>query len=620
MPVEDRFDSIYQFIRKGVAMAATKFTEFFEKQNKVLGHPSALYTLFFTEMWERFSYYGMRVIFVLFLITGLDATVIDQVTGNEIANPGWGWTKKEAMLLYALYTGLVYFAPIIGGVIADKILGNRVAVLIGGLVMAGGHLCMGLGDIHALDAFKEVAMYMGLGLLIVGNGFFKPNISSMVGQLYADDVKKDGAYTIFYMGINAGAFLGITLCGYIGEKFSWTYGFGLATIFMLAGSFQFMFAKKLFGGLGDKPVHSKDATAEIFADNKSNQKNQRLLTWVGIGAALAVGVWLAGKGITGLHKTDSTLSIINTILMPSFIIGAVTAIIGFIMSDPKLTKVEFQRIIAILIFTLFTIVFFWAFEQAGGSMTIFAKDYTNRVISGQSALLFKIINSLIHLGAMGMITFVLYKLFVASFNEIPISSLILGFLFAGVWCLIGWVLYREFTVDTNEVTASWFQILNSFFIITFAPLFTKVWDTGFLKAGPHKYALGLILMGVGFSALAMGASGIEVGAKTASVSMIWLIIAYFFHTLGELSLSPVGLTYVSKLAPTRMISLMFGVFFIAYFIASWLAGMTGSVMDGIVAEKGISYFFWIFAIIPFASAFLLVLAKGPITKLMNGIE
>ncbi len=598
-------------------MAISKFSDFFDKQNKVLGHPSALYTLFFTEMWERFSYYGMRAILVLFLITSLDATVIDAITGDTIANPGWGWTRKEAMLLYALYTGLVYCAPLLGGVIADKILGYRSAVLIGGLTMAAGHLCMGLGDLSFMHSVKELTMYGGLGLLIIGNGFFKPNISSMVGQMYSDEVKKDGAYTIFYMGINAGAFLGIALCGYLGEKFGFPYGFGLATVFMLAGSFQFMFAKSLFGGLGAKPEKTVK-TAE--SEKAKASSSSRLVTWSIVGVVLGVIVWLLGAQIEGLQNTETTLSTINTVLMPSFIMGVVAFVIGYVMTDPSLTKVEFQRLIAILIFTSFTIVFFWAFEQAGGSMTIFAKDYTNRVLSGSAAQVFRVINTVLHLGAMGMVTFVLYLLCKATWKQIPVSNIILLGLFATVWALVIWMLMREFSVETNEITSSWFQILNSFFIITFAPLFTRVWDSGFLRAGPYKFAFGLVLLGVGFACLAVGASDIPVGAKTASVSMVWLILAYFFHTLGELSLSPVGLTYVSKLAPVRMLGLMFGVFFIAYFVSSWLAGMTGSYIDPIVENKGISYFFWVFAIIPWFCALFLIGGKGKITQLMNGID
>ena len=208
-------------------------------QRTILGHPSGLFTLFFTEMWERFSYYGMRAILVLFLISSID-------------NEGWGWDRAEALELYALYTGLVYVTPIFGGLIADRLTGYRKAIVAGAFLMTLGHAAM------ALEVFYDFYLYIGLALLILGNGLFKPNISSIVGQMYKDEGKlKDGAYTIFYMGINAGAFLGILLCGYIGENVNWHYGFGLAGIFMLFGMLQFHFGQNIFGDVGLSPKDSE---------------------------------------------------------------------------------------------------------------------------------------------------------------------------------------------------------------------------------------------------------------------------------------------------------------------------------------------------------------------------
>ena len=205
-------------------------------QKTIFDHPSGLFVLFFTEMWERFSYYGMRAILVLFLT-------------SSIMNEGWGWERDDALVLYGWYTGLVYFTPLIGGIIADKFLGYRNATVIGALIMALGHGSM------ALEFFSDSFFFLGIGLLIIGNGFFKPNISSIVGQLYKDnDVRKDGAYTIFYMGINCGAFLGILLCGYLGETIGWHWGLGLAGIFMFFGMLQFYFAQSIFGSIGLKPV------------------------------------------------------------------------------------------------------------------------------------------------------------------------------------------------------------------------------------------------------------------------------------------------------------------------------------------------------------------------------
>ncbi len=209
-------------------------------QKTVLGHPSGLFVLFFTEMWERFSYYGMRALLVLFLVASL-------------MEEGWGWERAEALVLYGWYTGLVYVTPILGGLIADKLTGYRNAVIIGAFLMTLGHAAM------ALEVFSDPFFYLGLGLLIIGNGLFKPNISSMVGQLYKNQGKeKDAGYTIFYMGINAGAFLGILLCGYIGESVGWHYGFGLAGVFMFFGMLQFYFAQKIFGRIGLSPKGTQD--------------------------------------------------------------------------------------------------------------------------------------------------------------------------------------------------------------------------------------------------------------------------------------------------------------------------------------------------------------------------
>jgi len=573
---------------------------FFEAQKKILGHPSALFILFFTEMWERFSYYGMRALLVLFLVASL-------------TDGGYGWERSDALGLYALYTGLVYFTPLFGGIIADKFLGYRRAVVIGAFVMALGHLFM------ALEI--PIFFYLGLTALILGNGLFKPNISSIVGQLYTDEAKKDAAYTIFYMGINAGAFLGILLCGYIGETVGWSYGFGLAMLFMIAGAVQFWLSGKMFGTVGLKPENDGIADVGVADTNPVTASNSKRFTTSGI-IALVVGVavYFLGSMIPEFHNSDSTLSMVNTIFMPSIILGAFTGIISFIVTDPGLDKIERDRVWVIVILTFFTIFFWWAFEQAGGSMTIFASDYTSRDLAGGSAMTFKIFNTLLTIVPLIVITWVLSKLFQATFKDVGVASIVLGLSFVIIWAIVIWMLYTQFQSAETEVPASWFGILNSFFIIAFAPLFSKFWDLKIIRSGPIKFALGLALLATGFAILAWGSAGIEQGAKTASVSMMWLILAYLFHTLGELCLSPVGLSYVSKLAPLRLIGLMFGVFFIANFIANFAGGITGSYIDKIVESSSMSTFFLIFTVVPGAAALVLVLLNGTLKKMMHGIE
>ncbi|WP_340199884.1 oligopeptide:H+ symporter [Ascidiimonas sp. W6] len=518
-------------------------------QRTVLGHPSGLFVLFFTEMWERFSYYGMRALLVLFLT-------------KSILEGGWNWERADATLLYGWYIGLVYLTPIIGGFIADKFLGFRNAVVLGALIMTLGHASM------ALELFSEVFFYSGLVLLILGNGLFKPNISSIVGQLYKNNGKeKDAGYTIFYMGINAGAFLGILLCGYIGEKVGWHYGFGLAGIFMFFGMLQFFYAQKIFGNIGLSPKNQPE-----LDDAVEDQ----------------------------VEKVQEDLSAVA--------------------KQAEKSKIDRDRIIVISIFALFTTFFWWAFEQAGGSMTIFASDYTDRALEGSAATTFKTVNAIITIVPLLVITWVLIKLFTQTFKSYGLSNTWLGISFLIIWGIVIWMLFREFSSNQTEVAASWFSVLNSLFIIIFAPLFSKMWQSRFNPSGPIKFALGLILVGVGFAALAYGASTIPQGAKTASVSMLWLVLAYLFHTLGELCLSPVGLSYVSKLAPLRLVGMMFGIWFISNFLAGVIGGWTASYMDPILEDYGLSTFFLIFTLIPIGMGFVMIAISPIIRKMMHGIR
>lgn len=511
------------------------------------GHPPSLFILFFTEMWERFSYYGMRALLVLFLI-------------SSITDGGWGWERKEALQLYGIYTGLVYLTPIFGGLIADKLIGFRKAVMLGALIMTIGHTCM---------AFESPTFfYMGLGCLIIGNGLFKPNISSIVGQLYTfHPEKKDAAYTIFYMGINAGAFLGILLCGYIGEKISWSYGFGLAGIFMLLGLLQFSFAQKIFGRIGLSPKETTTFDDAAAAEELKNINPKQVIPELE-------------------HVT------------------------------PKVAR---DRVIVISVFAFFTIFFWWAFEQAGGSMTVFAESYTDRSLSGGSAISFKIANTLLTIVPMIILTIVLLNLFRKTFKKYALSNIFLASSFVIIWGIVIWMLVREFKADATEVPASWFGILNSFFIIAFAPLFSKMWESRYNPSGPVKFAMGLILLGIGFAILAYGGYTIPQGAKTASVGMIWLILAYLFHTLGELCISPVGLSYVSKLAPVKLVGLMFGIWFIANFIANYTAGLTGSFIDEITTKYSLSIFFLIFTFIPILAGLIMLALNNTLKKKMHGI-
>ena len=407
-------------------------------QKELFGHPVGLYVLFFTEMWERFSYYGMRAILVLYLVA--------QTQGD---NAGLGWTNGEALALYGWYTMLVYVASIPGGWIADQFLGQKKSVLYGGILLVAG---------HSILAIEEMwAFYTGLGLIIAGVGMLKPNISTMVGGLYRQgDIRRDKGFTIFYIGINVGAFLSSIIVGYVGEVHGWHYGFGLAGIGMALGLLQYLLGQKHLAHVGNFLGSSQD-----LAEKEAMKK--------------------------------------------------------------PLTKIEKDRIVVLFISFLLVIVFWGAFEQAGGLMNIYAAEKTNRM-------------------------------------------------------LMGW-----------EVPASWFQSLNAMFIIFLGTLVAGYWARRKLKGkvstSLFKMILGLIIMGTGFFFMTAAAAEFNTnGAIENGVggsAMYWLVLAYLFHTVGELCISPVALSYITKLAPLKYASLMMGVYFAMTGFGNKLAGLLGEASESL---------------------------------------
>ncbi|MCG7490353.1 peptide MFS transporter [Vibrio sp. Of14-4] len=440
---------------------------------QILGHPRGLFLLFGTELWERFSYYGMRAILVLYLT---DKTI----------NGGLGWTTKDALDLYGIYTGLVYITPLIGGWLADNYLGQRRSILIGGALMAIGQFTLAL-PAEMIGMSTLHSFYLGLALLIAGNGLFKPNISTMVGDLYQEgDNRRDGAFTIFYMGINLGALLAGIIVGSVTGEFGWKSGFVVAGIGMVISLvMQMGLAQSWLGDIGMEPSAKRE-----LASKKSYRKE-------------------------------------------------------------PMTKEEFDRIKVILVMSVFTIVFWAGFEQAGGLMNIYTQQYTDRMIGG------------------------------------------------------------------FEVPAAWFQSLNPFFIITLAPILAVLW----VKLGkrepnsPVKFALAMFFLALGF--LCMVGAVMEQGGDTSvKTSMLWLVGAFFFHTLGELCLSPIGLSLVTKLAPLRLASLMMGAWFGCTAIANYVAGYVGSH----VGELGAMAIFSGIAVTAIVSGVILLLFSNTLVRWMHGAE
>lgn len=506
-----------------------------------VGHPKGLYVLFATEMWERFNYYGMRAILVLFLTKAL------------------AFDKAFASSLYGSYTSLVYLTPLIGGFVADRYWGNRRSIIIGGLLMAlGEFLLFGCASLYnTSQQLSTFLFFSGLGFMITGNGFFKPNISSMVGQLYPDgDRRIDAAYTIFYMGINVGGALGPAICGAVGETgdpsdFKWS--FLAAGIAMLLSVIVFRWLKDFYirrpdgSPLGMPPAGAKEGKAVL----------------------VYIGLFIMSAAMIGMLYIDAKVFPFITYLL----LIAVAVIIYLVFSDKSLTKLEKKKVMVIFIVSFFVIFFWSAFEQAGASLTFFADEQTNRVLNWNIPVW------LVSAVSAGLV-YLLYKAYAGARknlqNDPPgVRYIIYGLLAACTAYLlyvnIGFFVKGQSSIFLDEVPASTFQSLNSIFVVIFAPVFAALW----LKLGryepssPTKMAIGLMLLAIGYLVIAFGVRDVAPGIK---VTMMYLIGMYALHTWGELCLSPIGLALVNKLAPIKFASLLMAVWFLANAIANKLAG------------------------------------------------
>ncbi|SJN48780.1 peptide MFS transporter [Sphingobacterium faecium] len=575
-------------------------TSDFYKSN-VLGQRSGLFVLFFTEMWERFSFYGMRVLLIQFLT----ATVIQG---------GWAWSAEQAGALYGTYAMMLYLTPILGGIIADKYIGSRKAVIIGSIIMTIGHAAM------AFDT--QVMFFIGLACLVIGTGFFKPNMPSILGEMYKDlPEKKDGAYTIFYMGVNAGAFFGMMLCGYVAETQGWHWGFGLAGIFMLLGTLQFVFAKPLMGNLGvldqSKEMNKED---QLLADadkrNPFTNLDYILIAIISVvGFLYAFNDPLSKNGIIDMFSALDLPFLRGQYLM---IILALILFIYLISSRIKrYDKIVRDRMIAVVFLAFFLIFFFMSFEQGATSLVLVARDNIDRSLSGGALQIFNILNALLTVVPLALISWVLVKLAKATWSKIALSNIILIICFVLIWGAAIWMLKNEFSKEVSEIKVSWFSTLNSFFIIALASTVSKLWESKYNPSAAMKYGYGLILVAIGYFIIGLGSWGIAEGVK---ISMVFLVLTYLFHTLGELFISPVGLSYVSKLVPARMLAFMFGIWYLAIAIAQKVAAVLGGQVETIQQEYSLSHFFFLFTAIPAAAGLLVMILNPIIKKLMPGIK
>ncbi|MEM6316335.1 MAG: oligopeptide:H+ symporter [Bacteroidota bacterium] len=574
----------------------------------VLGHPSGLFVLFFTEMWERFSYYGMRALLIMFFTASL-------------IGGGWGWPAEYAYAIFGTYVSMVYLSTLVGGYVADNIIGYRNSVALGALLMAMGHACMALET--------SFFIYTGLTLLVIGSGFFKPCMTSIISEMYEKyPEKKDGAYTIFYMGVNSGSFLGILLCGYLGERIGWSWGFGLAGIFMVFGLLQFWFAQGIFQGVGGKPVAKAVEIVPDSSDDDSDKRNpftKGQIVWAALAGIMGF-VWVINDPVSTISEGATNFLNFSVAGFSGPTVTIFTAFIIFIvLTVYRLTlysRITRDRMIAVWFFCIVNI-FFWAvFEQAPGSLTIFARDFTDRVLEGNSAMIFKVVNSLITLIPLSIFTWLVFLLYKQIGKKYLLSNVFLGISFLIIWGIALWMLQREFSSDQSEIPASWFGILNALYIIIFAPLFSRWWESKYNPSANIKYALGMFLLGLGMACIAFGASEIPAGAapKSIGVSVIWLILVYLFHTLGELCISPVALSLVSKLSPGRMMAFMYGIYYLAIAIGMKLASIFGGASVSIAEEQGISQFFWILTLISIVLGVFCIFFYPLMKRLMHGVK
>ncbi len=475
------------------------------------GHPRGLSTLFFTEMWERFSYYGMRAILILFMTA-------------SASEGGLGLGTADAGAIYGLTTAMVYMAALPGGWIADQFLGLRKSVLYGGILIACGNFCL---VIPSMAAF-----YSGLAMIVAGTGLLKPNVSAIVGQLYTqEDNRRDAGFSIFYMGINTGAFIAPLLCGWVAQ-YNWRYGFGLAGAGMTLGVIQYLWGSRKLGAAGVKAAGASDPA----------KSRTRLILGLSVLAAIIGTVVVLGMlgMITAKGIADASGLVLVLVVVIFF---------SWLLSSKQWTTVERKRLMVVLGLFVAAAIFWSVFEQAGSTLNLFAERSTDNRVAGYS------------------------------------------------------------------FPAPWYQSVNALFLIGLAPVFAWIWIRLGSKepSSPAKFAFGLLLVGLGFLVLAIGASAAASGVK---VSPMWLILTYLFHTMGELCLSPVGLSAMTKLAPASVTGLMMGVWFLALSVGNYMGGRMASLYESLALE---TLFRAVGAFAIFAGL-VLALCIRPMVRLMGGVR
>ncbi len=550
--------------------------------NDFFGHPRGLSTLFFTELWERFSYYGMRALLVLFMTA--------EALGD---NPGLGFGVGEAAAIYGIYTFFVYVLSLPGGWVADNIWGQKKAVFVGGCIIAAGHFSMAVPSTNFF--------FIGLALIVIGTGLLKPNVSSMVGDLYPEGgARRDAGFSIFYMGINFGAILGPLLCGLLGEGYNWHYGFSLAGFGMVLGLISYK--------IGDKYLEDAGDLDPSFTEEQIKKRSK---LFYGISSFLAAVVVLFGF----LQSSGAIDVALETLAQNLGIVAVIITFIffGYIIFFGGHNKEEKKRLGVIFWLFILAALFWSGFEQAGSSLNLFAADLTDRAagpsafLGGWGALIMTLIIAL-PIGYYANKAFKRDDLWVMAKVAVIVSGVGLLAFFYWLFTQIG---------DGWIIPASTLQLINPTFIVIFAPIFGMLWtwlaSRNANPSIPVKFGLGLLGLAAGFFVLSWGAAN---ASATSLVSPAWLIVTYFLHTVGELCLSPVGLSSMTKLAPKNRVSQMMGIWFVATALGNLMAGLVAGQLETL-APSGL---FQSVALIVGGGGLIALLAAPPVRKLMGDIE
>ncbi|HET9275693.1 MAG TPA: peptide MFS transporter [Gemmatimonadales bacterium] len=494
---------------------------------RFFGHPRGLSTLFFTEMWERFSYYGLRPLLVLFMTAAL-------------LDGGFGFERTQASAIVGIYAASVYLASLPGGWVADRLLGLRRAILAGAVLISLGHITIGLSSL----AGGRTPFFIGLVLIVLGTGLLKPNISAIVGDLYPEGgARRDAGFSIFYMGINTGAFFGQLVTGFLGEQVGWHFGFGAAGAGMLVGLTVFALrAGKTLGSIGLDIVRHPDAAVQA---RQTRRGKIALATGLALLAAVIV---LAASGTIRLDPQWIGRN------MTFVLVGSAVVYFAYVFAAGGLTGSEKKRVVVIAVLFFFAAIFWAAFEQAPTSLNLFARDFTDR------------------------------------------------------------------TFGSREIPASWYQSINSGFIILLSPVFAWIWlamaRRGWDLSSPAKFTFGLLFAAVGFGLMIPAANLIVAGGPDTRVSSLWLLASYFFQTIGELFLSPVGLSSMTKLSPRKYVGQMMGIWFLATSVGNLIAGLVGGDVDPERLEQT-PRLFTLTTVFLLGSAAVLALLIVPIRNMMK---